>query len=843
MFQFDRSKNVISAEGEVIIDDTLKNIKIFSDSAYFYKNENIFKTKNNSKAVDGSVTIEAQDFTYKRNKEILNAKNKVKIRDTYKNYTVFGNNITYFKFDDKIFSKGLTDINLNSEYKFISKDVTILRSKNEIFSSEKTTIDDNKFTRYQLNKFRFFENSKKLIGEDILVITNYTKPKSDKFFFSDGIFDLQNNKFAAKNTKILLHKNLFDEERLVGTTSEEKELERKKRFNNKNDPRIYSVSSSGDDDITTLNKAIFTSCGFNKDCPAWSIKSNKILHDKKKKNIIYEDAVLNIYDYPVFYFPKFFHPDPSVKRRSGFLQPTLNNSNIVGTSINLPYFHVISENQDLTFKPTIFDDRIYMFQNEYRLENEKSSFIADFGYTKGYQSKLSNNRNGMSHLFSKLNIDLDFKNFNESKLDFFLEKVSMDTYLSIFDGVLLTDKTFEEDIKDHSTLTSGFKLALDHDDFTFNGGMYAYESLQTKKNNDRFEYVLPYYDFSTTLFSNDKWTLGLSSNGKNVLSKTNQLKSSVTNNINYTSNDFVSSFGFVNNIGVYLRNSNFLGKNVPNYRSSPRSEILNIYELKSELPLIKEGNNRTEFITPKVSFRINPSDMKDYNGNKSIITTDNVFGIDRYGFSDSFESGKSLTIGMDYRIEKKNDKDKYLEFKLANIIRDTPEYKIPRSSSAQGKMSNIFGSIENKFTDNLKFDYKFSLDNNLKNIEYSDFSTEISINNFVTEFSFKEENGETGDTNYIENTSSINFDENNSLKFKTRRNRKISLTEYYDLVYQYEIDCLTAGIKYRKTYYQDRDLTPKEDLFFTITLFPLASLDQKIDKNVYRDKNNNVIWK
>ena len=63
--------------------------------------------------------------------------------------------------------------------------------------------------------------------------------------------------------------------------------------------------------------------------------------------------------------------------------------------------------------------------------------------------------------------------------------------------------------------------------------------------------------------------------------------------------------------------------------------------------------------------------------------------------------------------------------------------------------------------------------------------------------------------------------------FKTRRNRKISLTEYYDLVYEYPNDCLKAGIKYRKTYYQDRDLKPKEDLFFSITLFPLTSLDQK----------------
>ena len=76
--------------------------------------------------------------------------------------------------------------------------------------------------------------------------------------------------------------------------------------------------------------------------------------------------------------------------------------------------------------------------------------------------------------------------------------------------------------------------------------------------------------------------------------------------------------------------------------------------------------------------------------------------------------------------------------------------------------------------------------------------------------------------------------EKNSLIFKTRRNRKISLTEYYDLVYEYQNDCLTAGIKYRKTYYQDRDLKPKEDLFFTITLFPLTTLDQKIDQQLYR---------
>jgi LPS-assembly protein len=54
--------------------------------------------------------------------------------------------------------------------------------------------------------------------------------------------------------------------------------------------------------------------------------------------MIYKNAILKIYDVPVLYFPKFFHPDPSVKRRSGFLQPQFNNSETLGSSLYIPYF-------------------------------------------------------------------------------------------------------------------------------------------------------------------------------------------------------------------------------------------------------------------------------------------------------------------------------------------------------------------------------------------------------------------------------------------------------------------------------------------------------------------------
>ena len=104
------------------------------------------------------------------------------------------------------------------------------------------------------------------------------------------------------------------------------------------------------------------------------------------------------------------------------------------------------------------------------------------------------------------------------------------------------------------------------------------------------------------------------------------------------------------------------------------------------------------------------------------------------------------------------------------------------------------------------------------------------MNNFITKFNFIEEETNLGNTHVFENISKYNFDDNNSLSFKTRRNRELNLTEFYNLVYEYKNDCLTAGIKYKKTYYEDRDLKPVEDLLFTLTLFPLTTYEHKIDQ-------------
>ncbi len=828
-FEYNKLLNIFNANGKVKIENKVENYFIFSDNATYNKNSEIFFTKKNSKVINNGIIINSDNLKYDKTKDIFNANGKVIIDDQIEDYIIKAEDITYNKKLNKIFTKGKTDAKIQSKYNFFSSDVEIDRSSKELKSYQNSTLTDDNSNLYKLSEFIYFYEKKFLKGKNIELETNYQKEKNDKFFFRDGFINFSDNSFLSKDTRINLNKKTFDKER------EEKE-DKKNIFLGQNDPRIYSVSSKGNDKRVELNKAIFTSCKKNKNCPAWSIKADKITHDRVNQNIHYKNAILNIYDVPVFYFPKFFHPDPSVERRSGLLQPRLNNSNVLGSSLNLPYFHVISDNKDITFKPTIFDDKIYMFQNEYRQENEKSSFIADFSYTKGYQSSVvgDGNRNSISHLFSKFDLNLDLKNFTNSKFKIFLEKINNDTFLKVFENVLLVDKKFENDLKDKNNLTSGVELALDSDDFNLTTGLTVYENLQ-KVNNDRFQHVLPYYNFSKTLYSNEFGTFNFNSNGRNSLKNTNNLRSTQSNTLNYTTSDLYSKNGFVNNFGVYFKNLNATGKNDVKYKSNLQSELLNIYELSSKLPFIKYSENRNNYLTPKVAFRINPSDMKNYSSDNRLITTDNIFDINRLGLTDSYESGKSLTFGLDYKIEDKSDIEKFLEIKLATNLRDTKEDKIPTSSSINRTTSNLFGSVENSFSDFFSLNYDFAIDNDFNKFEHNSIEAAFSVNNFVTTFNFLEKNGEVGDVNTFENTTEITFNDNNSLLFKTRRNRKISLTEYYDLVYEYQNDCLTAGIKYRKTYYQDRDLKPKEDLFFTITLFPLTSLDQKIDQELYRN--------
>ena len=83
-----------------------------------------------------------------------------------------------------------------------------------------------------------------------------------------------------------------------------------------------------------MKQAVFSPCLPCENEPEsaliWQIKADEIIHNEKNKDIDYQNATLEFFDIPVFFTPYFTHPDPTVKRRSGLLPPTLSYSESKG---------------------------------------------------------------------------------------------------------------------------------------------------------------------------------------------------------------------------------------------------------------------------------------------------------------------------------------------------------------------------------------------------------------------------------------------------------------------------------------------------------------------------------
>ena len=207
-----------------------------------------------------------------------------------------------------------------------------------------------------------------------------------------------------------------------------------------------------------------------------TFSKKKITHDKKNQMIHYDDALLKVYDVPIFYFPKFFHPDPTVKRKSGFLVPTLKNSTNSENYLNLPYFYVISENKDLTFSPRFYSTDKFLLQTEYRQVTANSSSISDFGI---FNEK---NKDSKNHFFYNLDKTLDFDYFDDSNLKLKIEKTSNDTFLR-------AQKINSKIINNYGVLENSVNLNLFSEDLYVEADLKVYEDLD--KKSDRYEFILP----------------------------------------------------------------------------------------------------------------------------------------------------------------------------------------------------------------------------------------------------------------------------------------------------------------------------------------------------------------
>ena len=193
--------------------------------------------------------------------------------------------------------------------------------------------------------------------------------------------------------------------------------------------------------------------------------------------------------------------------------------------------------------------------------------------------------------------------------------------------------------------------------------------------------------------------------------------------------------------------------------------------------------------------------MRNINNDQLRLNTSNLFSLNKLNDIDVIEKGTSLTLGTDYSYLNNDDFEK-LNLSLGQVYNLDYNNKMSSQSTLNKKTSELVGNLKYNINQASNIKYKFSLDENLNDLNYNEISGKFRVNKLVTNFDYIEENNHIGDNHFINAGLSLEIDGSNSLNFKTRENFKTNTTEFYNLSYQYENDCLIAGVEYNKQFYR-----------------------------------------
>tara|TARA_B100001057_G_scaffold493107_2_gene586922 strand:- start:180 stop:2516 length:2337 start_codon:yes stop_codon:yes gene_type:complete len=750
------------------------NLEINSSEVKFNKKNSTLIFRGNVKAVDENNNIlKSDEANYSKEKDMLNSIG-LTIIETGENYVFESSNVIFDNKNKVIKSDFPTKI-IDPDGNIILVNMFNYNSiKNVLFSKGNIKLEDKKKNVYKFNQIYIDEKKKKVIGSDARIFFNDNSMKAD----------IRNN------------------------------------------PRIFANSVSIDKDNTTVQKGVFTYCQFkeNEKCPPWELRARKIKHNSSKKTVYYDSAVLKIYDFPIFYFPKFSHPDPTVDRRSGFLIPTFINSTNMGAGIDLPYFLNLSKDKDITFTPRIHSSNEPLYLVEYRQDFAKSSLIVDAGYTEGYKKKTNKKTPGSrTHFFTKFYKSIVEEADISSDIEVNLQHVSNSTYPKI--------NKLETTLVDYldNTVKNTVDYGYQRKDLFFNTKVSAFENL-SKTGNDRFEFIYPEASLEKNILMSD--SLGIVDLKSDLLIKNYDVDKQidvVSNEFNWVSNSWVNRYGFENEFLGLFKNVNYKAKNAENYKTEDSvSEFYGALGFKSELGLFKfRENNKLNIFKPKLLVKISPSDSRNISSESSTLSYSNLYELNKIKTIDKVDTGSSISLGFDFKINNLNEnnqvKNEQFKFSLGQIISAEENRDMPSRSTLNEKMSDIIGQTSFNLNDNIKVSNSFLLDQNLENFNQNQIDLSIIYPKTSFNVNFLEESQHIGNTKYIQSKAGFNFN-NGLISLEAKRNLLSNSAEFYDLSYEYINDCLKAGVAFRREFYRDRDLEQEDSLIFKVTFSPLGTI-------------------
>lgn len=571
-------------------------------------------------------------------------------------------------------------------------------------------------------------------------------------------------------------------------------------------------------EITEISKAVYSPCNLCKDdpsaAPLWQIKAVRVIHDSEQKQISYRNAWLEIYGIPVAYTPYLSHPDPTVKRRSGFLAPTFSNSSDLGLQLRTPYFWAIDEHQDATFAPMLATDGGQGAIGQFRRNFKHGRVIADGNFVVDDPDKGSR---GYIDLETEYHIDPTWRaglNIETASDDTYTRRYGFDT------EPVLVSRGYLEGFRgqNYQVLNT-----------------YAFNDLRQDEESGDSPIVLPMYDFS---YSGKRDRAGgFASLDFNAL---NIIRNSGTDTRRFAfrprwDRPFNGSFGEIYNASISLAADAYHASDVTRDDGTSYTGISGRLvpraSLSWRLPLIRPGENFSQTIEPLASVTVapnggNPDKIPNEDSQEIEFDETNIFKDNRYDGFDLVDGGTRFNYGMNWVLTG-NEGGSTSVF-LGQSYRPRTDSSFNQSSGIDDNFSDFVGRVQispQKYLD-LIYRTQFSPDN------LSPQRNELSANvgtpalNVSMDYIFidQQQGSEFSGREEINGAISSVINKNWSTFIRARHD--LSASDMRSLVYGivYEDECIKFTSQFSRSYFEDRDLKPSDAVTFTVVLKTLGEI-------------------
>ena len=579
--------------------------------------------------------------------------------------------------------------------------------------------------------------------------------------------------------------------------------------------------------ITRLKKALYSACNCddpNKK-PTWQIKASEVVHDSKRKKISYKNAYLEFLGFPVAYTPYYSHPDPSVKRQSGFLFPSYRSNSELGTVISTPYYYALSPYKDLTIEPMYISGQRPLMYAQYRQRFHNGEVNAESSFTNADRRtrvKTYSNKN-RGHLF----IDGKFDHSDFWRYGFNIKRTTDDTYLAryMFEGA--SDR-----------LQSDFFIEGFDDEHYFYATGIATQVQSSTYQSNKTPLILPSINYNYQ--GSKKTKIGFVDFNANFLSLTRRQGS----DLRKISLQPIITYPFQDNLGNRFKFqakttvSSYMLSHVQRTNKNDFKGIKNRIHPELlfgwDLPLQKKQNNSIFFLKPQAAIILAPNrggdeDIPNEDSNSFEFSETHLFNSSLYPGDDKLEkSNQRIDYGLNFSV-KSQEKNLNSDFFIGQSFRFRKNHNFGSTSGLNDQLSDLIGRIGFGFGKNINLSYRFLMNKDaLFSTRRDQFTVSTKIYNTDVTINYIYLEPTTGISDEREEFNiSLNhtFNDSYSLRYSIREDLSSTgglLGQKFALTFNNE--CFTTEIGLNRSYYLDREIKPNDTFMITLIFKTLGTV-------------------